>query len=102
MPVVCKTKLWVRLSVSKNSVLLKSLSVTTSNNTILPYNLPLYQSSLRGCAALLLAIDIGNTNVVAGVFAGKRLIAKWRLATSMERMPDEWGALLANMLRHKE
>ena len=50
---------------------------------------------------MLLAIDIGNTNVVVGVFAGKKLLAKWRLSTSMERMPDEWGVFLTDMLRHK-
>lgn len=51
---------------------------------------------------MLLAIDIGNTNVVVGVFAGKKLLATWRLATDMERMPDEWGVLLKNMLSHKD
>ena len=50
---------------------------------------------------MLLAIDIGNTNVVAGVFAGKKLLATWRLATSMERMADEWGTVLISMLNHK-
>ncbi len=50
---------------------------------------------------MLLAVDIGNTNVVVGVFAGKKLLATWRLATNMERMPDEWGVLLKNMLSHK-
>ncbi len=44
----------------------------------------------------LLAIDIGNTNVVAGVFAGPELLHHWRLATSVSRTADEaWIVLRA-------
>jgi len=45
---------------------------------------------------VLLAIDVGNTNVVVGLFAGRDLRTRWRLATVRDRMPDEWwGALTA-------
>jgi type III pantothenate kinase len=45
---------------------------------------------------LLLAIDVGNTNIVFGVFgAAGRLMADWRWATDRQRMPDEYAALLA-------
>jgi type III pantothenate kinase len=38
---------------------------------------------------MLLAIDIGNTHTVIGVFDGGSLIADWRLASSVHRTPDE-------------
>jgi type III pantothenate kinase len=48
---------------------------------------------------LLLTIDIGNTNIVAGVFAGDTLVAHWRFATDHRRTADEFGALLDTVLR---
>jgi type III pantothenate kinase len=48
---------------------------------------------------VLLAIDIGNTNTVIGLFAGERLVTSWRLTTERLRMPDEWWALLAPLLQ---
>ncbi len=49
---------------------------------------------------MLLAIDIGNTNVVLGIFSEEKLVFHWRLATNAEKMPDEYGlqflGLLAN------
>jgi type III pantothenate kinase len=49
-------------------------------------------------AVVLLALDIGNTNVKAGVFRGDALVATWRLATDPRRMPDEYGVLLTSLL----
>lgn len=40
---------------------------------------------------MLLAIDIGNSNIVLGVFDGSRLLESWRLATMRERTADELG-----------
>ncbi len=48
---------------------------------------------------MLLAIDIGNTNMVAGVFDGDALAGKWRIATDARRMPDEYAALAATLFR---
>ena len=43
---------------------------------------------------MLLAIDVGNTNVTIGVFEGERLVHHWRLAALRERTADELpGAL---------
>ncbi len=47
---------------------------------------------------MLLAIDIGNTNVTMGVFEGERLVTTWRAATDPSRMPDEYAVLLMNLL----
>ncbi|AEF93069.1 putative transcriptional acitvator, Baf family [Desulfotomaculum nigrificans CO-1-SRB] len=46
---------------------------------------------------LLLAIDIGNTNIVFGVFSDKSLVADWRLATDRNRTADEYGVLLKEL-----
>jgi type III pantothenate kinase len=43
---------------------------------------------------VLLAIDIGNTNVKLGAFAGSELTSSWRLETDARRMPDEYAVLL--------
>ncbi len=50
---------------------------------------------------MLLAIDIGNTNVVFGVFEGEQLRATWRMATDVHQMADEYGILLLNLIEHK-
>jgi len=46
---------------------------------------------------MLLAIDIGNTNIVLGLFDGSSLRADWRLETRAGRTGDEYGALLAEL-----
>lgn len=54
----------------------------------------------NGPGDVLLAIDVGNTNVVIGVFQGDNLIADWRLATNSHTMPDEYAVLLSSLLGH--
>jgi type III pantothenate kinase len=46
---------------------------------------------------MLLAIDVGNTNIVLGVFDGDRLAESWRLATMRERTADEIGILVTHL-----
>ncbi|MDX1980626.1 MAG: type III pantothenate kinase [Bryobacteraceae bacterium] len=46
---------------------------------------------------MLLALDVGNTNVTIGVFDGARLLHNWRLRTVHEQTSDEWGILLRNL-----
>jgi len=50
---------------------------------------------------MLLAIDIGNTNIILGVFEGEELRATWRLATGIDRTTDEYTALLLNLLQQQ-
>ena len=50
---------------------------------------------------MLLAIDIGNTDTTLGVFDGEDLRATWHMATVIHRMPDEYAALLLNLLHHQ-
>src|SRR4051794_33490025 len=46
---------------------------------------------------MLLAIDVGNTNIVLGVFDEERLVESWRLATLRERTADEIGILVTHL-----
>jgi len=46
---------------------------------------------------MLLAIDIGNTNIVLGVFDGPTLVQSWRLTTLRERTGDELGLLVEGL-----
>ncbi len=47
---------------------------------------------------LLLALDIGNTNVTVGVFDGEKLKATWRITSDVHRMPDEYASVLLSLL----
>ena len=47
---------------------------------------------------MLLAIDVGNTNVTMGVFREEELVATWRLATDTRRLPDEYALLIRSLL----
>jgi type III pantothenate kinase len=49
---------------------------------------------------MLLAIDVGNTNIVLGVFDGDRLAVSWRLATRRELTSDELGLLVDGLFAH--
>ena len=49
---------------------------------------------------MLLAIDVGNTNLTLGLFEGSQLGSHWRLATDHARMPDEYGLQLLGLLEH--
>ena len=50
---------------------------------------------------MLLTLDIGNTNVTAGVFDGDSLTASWRLATDAHRLTDEYALQLRDLLPMK-
>lgn len=49
---------------------------------------------------MLLAIDIGNTEITAAVFDRETLAVHWRLTTVVERTPDEWAAMLTSYFLH--
>jgi type III pantothenate kinase len=50
---------------------------------------------------MLLAIDVGNTNIVLGVFEGSSLVESWRLLTLRERTADEVGVLVTGLFAHR-
>jgi type III pantothenate kinase len=47
---------------------------------------------------MLLTLDIGNTEITAGLFQGERLETHWRLTTNPDRTPDEWAATIGAFL----
>jgi type III pantothenate kinase len=47
---------------------------------------------------MLLALDIGNTEITAGLFQGDTLEAHWRLTTNPDRTPDEWASAIGGFL----
>lgn len=51
---------------------------------------------------MLLAIDIGNTNLTFGLFDGESILHTFRLTTSLPRTSDEFGVQIVEQLSHKE
>jgi type III pantothenate kinase len=51
---------------------------------------------------MLLCIDIGNTNITLGLYQYDQAGPCWRLATTHDRMPDEFGVQLLGLLEHKK
>src|SRR5262249_22122857 len=49
---------------------------------------------------MLLAIDVGNSNIVLGVFDGAALAQSWRLQTLRDRTSDELGLLVDGLFAH--
>lgn len=49
---------------------------------------------------MLLVVDVGNTNIVLGIYRGKELICHWRISTDRERTSDEYGVLIYNLFQH--
>ncbi len=50
---------------------------------------------------MLLAVDIGNTNIVLGIFVGDRLTESWRLATSRARTADELRVIVSALFAER-
>jgi|LSQX01.2.fsa_nt_gb type III pantothenate kinase len=46
---------------------------------------------------MILAVDIGNTHTVLGLFRGKDLIGNWKLQTDSRRTEDEMGSCLLSL-----
>jgi type III pantothenate kinase len=49
---------------------------------------------------MLLCVDIGNTNIVMGLYRGDELVTHWRISTDHQKMPDEYGLLLLSLMAH--
>ena len=47
---------------------------------------------------MLLVFDVGNTNMVIGVYEGKNLIKNWRICTDIHKTSDEYGMLINSLL----
>lgn len=51
---------------------------------------------------MLLAIDVGNTNIVIGVFSDNELILNWRISTDRYKLEDEYGMLIRGLLANEQ
>lgn len=49
---------------------------------------------------MLLVIDVGNTNIVLGVYDNDKLINDWRIATVKDRTSDEYGLLMEQIFKY--
>jgi len=47
---------------------------------------------------MLLAIDVGNTNITFAAFSGRSLVTEWRIATSTSRTAEEYGVWLSQAM----
>lgn len=48
---------------------------------------------------MLLVIDVGNTNIVFGVYKGKNLLYNWRITSDKDRTSDEYGLLFDQIFK---
>ena len=51
---------------------------------------------------MLMAIDIGNTHIVLGIYKDEQLVSHWRLSTKIDRTVDEYGIILRNLFLHND
>ena len=51
---------------------------------------------------MILAMDIGNTNIKTGVFDASTLRSYWRISTQRQYTSDEFGSLLLNLFAHEK
>ena len=51
---------------------------------------------------MLLVIDVGNTNIVLGLYDGPALLRSWRMATGENRTSDEMGIFVYSLLGHSK
>lgn len=49
---------------------------------------------------MLLVFDIGNTNIVLGVYKGTELLTHWRVSTDRQKTSDEYAMLINNLFQY--
>ena len=49
---------------------------------------------------MLLVFDVGNTNMVLGIYEGKELKKYWRISTDKAKTSDEYGMLINNLFQY--
>ncbi len=50
---------------------------------------------------MLLAFDVGNTNIVLGVFKNGKMITNWRMETDNRKSADEYGMLINQLFQYE-
>ncbi len=51
---------------------------------------------------MLLVFDVGNTNMVLGIYEGKELVKYWRISTDKDKTSDEYGILINNLFKYED
>ena len=51
---------------------------------------------------MIFVMDIGNTNIKAAVFEGKKLLKRWRCATDPSMTSDQYGIIMSDLFRYHE
>lgn len=49
---------------------------------------------------MILVVDVGNTNIILGLYEQKRLLHHWRLSTNRSSTTDEYGMMIYNLFQH--
>lgn len=61
----------------------------------------MYGTGIGEDKSMLLAVDVGNTDITFGVFEGEKLSTRFRFTVKVPRTSDEYGELLCNILEQK-
>ena len=51
---------------------------------------------------MILVMDVGNTNIVLGVYEGKKLLVNWRMGTDKEKTSDEFGMFFVSLFNNEK
>ena len=51
---------------------------------------------------MLLAIDVGNTSIMVGIFSGEELVYSFRVDTDRTKSPDDYGIILFGKMDEKD
>jgi type III pantothenate kinase len=49
---------------------------------------------------MILVYDVGNTNIVLGLYKDKQLLDFWRISTNTQKTSDEYGILIKQLFEH--
>jgi type III pantothenate kinase len=49
---------------------------------------------------MILVLDVGNTDIVLGVYSGKELIDFWRISTDKNKTSDEYRILIYQFFQY--
>ncbi|AFS79359.1 pantothenate kinase type III [Gottschalkia acidurici 9a] len=50
---------------------------------------------------MILVCDVGNTNIVLGVYKGKKILKAWRISTDRNKTSDEYGVLIKQLFEYE-
>ena len=64
--------------------------------------LAIYWTNKKEEKAMILVIDVGNTNITCGIYHGKEMQATFRMMTKTPRTSDEYGVMLLQLLHNKK